>query len=133
MIHEDANYTSGEVSALAYVSLRQLQWWDEKEVVIPRQSGHRRLYSPRDVIEIQIISALRSRGISLQGICRILRKIRVGLTEKLSKSPLFLITDGRKMVYLETDSARILDILKHADRASYVVCISDFLDWKASA
>ena len=43
-------YTSGEVSRIAGVSLRQLQWWDERNVVSPRQEGHRRVYLPHEVV-----------------------------------------------------------------------------------
>ena len=39
------SYASSEVAKVAKVSLRQLQWWDEKHVVSPRHEGHRRMYT----------------------------------------------------------------------------------------
>jgi len=39
---EAESYTSADVAKIAAVSLRQLQWWDERKVVSPRQDGHRR-------------------------------------------------------------------------------------------
>ena len=39
---DQERYTSGDVARIAGVSLRQLQWWDERNVVSPRQEGHRR-------------------------------------------------------------------------------------------
>ena len=59
-------YSSVEVSTLASVSLRQLQWWDERKVVSPRHEGHRRVYFPAEVIEITVIAELRRKGFSLR-------------------------------------------------------------------
>ena len=36
-------FGSREVSRIAGVSLRQLQWWDEHNLVSTRHSGHRRV------------------------------------------------------------------------------------------
>ena len=71
--HPDRTYSSAEVAAIAVVSLRQLQWWDERKVVSPRHEGHRRVYFPAEVIEITIIAELRRKGFSLQKIRRVLR------------------------------------------------------------
>src|SRR5579862_4837304 len=69
-------YSSVEVSTLASVSLRQLQWWDERKVVSPRHEGHRRVYFPAEVIEITVIAELRRKGFSLQKIRRVLRFLK---------------------------------------------------------
>jgi len=37
-------YNSSEVARICGVTLRQLQWWDERHVVSPRQDGHKRVY-----------------------------------------------------------------------------------------
>ena len=66
-------YSSSEVSRIAQVSLRQLQWWDEQKVVSPRHEGHKRIYSPAEVVEIMVIAELRRKGLSLQKIHRPLR------------------------------------------------------------
>jgi len=47
-------YTSGDVARIAGVSLRQLQWWDERNVVSPLQEGHRRVYRQQEVIEVSV-------------------------------------------------------------------------------
>ena len=59
-------YSSSEVARIARVSLRQLQWWDERHVVSPRHEGHRRMYSPEEVLEVTVIAELRSKAFSLQ-------------------------------------------------------------------
>ena len=63
-------YTSGDVARIAGVSLRQLQWWDERNVVSPRQEGHRRVYLPREVVKVSVIAELRRKGLSLKKIRR---------------------------------------------------------------
>ena len=52
----EKTYTSSEVSEVANVSLRQLQWWDERKVVSPRHEVHRRVYGAGEVIEITVIA-----------------------------------------------------------------------------
>lgn len=41
--------TSREVHNLLGISLRRLQWADERGFVRPRREGHRRLYNPKEV------------------------------------------------------------------------------------
>jgi DNA-binding transcriptional MerR regulator len=62
---ETQAYTSAEVARIARVSLRQLQWWDERRVVSPARNNHKRLYEPDQVIEVSVIAELRRKGFSL--------------------------------------------------------------------
>ena len=66
-------FTSNEVIALTGITPRQLQWWDERGVVKPEREGHRRLYSMNHLTEVAVICELRRKGISLQGIRRVMR------------------------------------------------------------
>src|SRR3954447_24325105 len=63
-----ASYSSNEVIELTGITARQLQWWDERGLVVPRKQGHRRLYSLDDIAEIAVICDLRRRRFSLQGV-----------------------------------------------------------------
>ena len=49
-------FNSSEVARICGVSLRQLQWWDERSVVSPRQDGHKRIYMMEEVVEISVIA-----------------------------------------------------------------------------
>src|SRR5260370_39492518 len=69
----ERTFSSSDVARIAQVSLRQLQWWDERKVVSPRHEGHKRIYLPQEVIEITVIAELRRKGFSLQKIRRVLR------------------------------------------------------------
>ncbi|HLH02412.1 MAG TPA: MerR family transcriptional regulator [Bryobacteraceae bacterium] len=122
-------YTSTEVAKIAQVSLRQLQWWDERKVVSPRHEGHKRIYLPEEVIEITVIAELRRKGFSLQKIRRVLRFLQREMGRRLadvfaSDSNLHLLTDG-KSIFLEEQQERIIDLLKNARQPMFLVCVSD--------
>jgi DNA-binding transcriptional MerR regulator len=125
----DRTYSSMEVAQVASVSLRQLQWWDERKVVSPRHEGHRRVYGRSEVIEITVIAELRRKGFSLQKIRRVLRFLQREMDKRLSDvthaiSELHLVTDG-KSIFLEDQHDRIIDILKNARQPMFLVCVSD--------
>src|SRR3954452_16789921 len=79
-------FLSADVARLAGISLRQLQWWDERKLVSPRKQDHRRVYVPEQVLEIFTVAVLRRKGVSLRKIRRILRLVRRGLGHHDSKS-----------------------------------------------
>ncbi len=125
----DKSFSSSDVSRIAQVSLRQLQWWDERKVVSPRHEGHKRVYLPQEVIEITVIAELRRKGFSLQKIRRVLRFLQREMGRRLSEvlaaeSDLHLVTDG-KSIYLEDQQERIIDIIKNARQPMFLVCVSD--------
>jgi DNA-binding transcriptional MerR regulator len=126
---EQRTYTSTDVAKIAQVSLRQLQWWDERKVVSPRHEGHKRIYLPEEVIEITVIAELRRKGFSLQKIRRVLRFLQREMGRRLAEvlsadSRLHLLTDG-KAIYLEDQQERIIDVLKNARQPMFLVCVSD--------
>lgn len=122
-------YTSTDVAKIAQVSLRQLQWWDERKVVSPRHEGHKRIYLAEEVIEITVIAELRRKGFSLQKIRRVLRFLQREMGRRLAdvlsnESRLHLLTDG-KSIFLEDQQDRIIDLLKNARQPMFLVCVSD--------
>src|SRR6202011_4129943 len=105
-------FASSDVSRIAQVSLRQLQWWDERKVVSPHHEGHKRVYTAEEVIEITVIAELRRKGFSLQKIRRVLRFLQREMDKRLSevidgRTDLHLVTDG-KSIYLEDQHERII-------------------------
>jgi DNA-binding transcriptional MerR regulator len=122
-------YSSTEVAQLAQVTLRQLQWWDERKVVMPRQEGHKRIYQLREVVEIMLVAELRRKDFSLQKIRHVLRFLQREIGRRLenllsSDSEYHLLTD-RKSVQLEDRHERIIDLLKSARKPMLLVSISD--------
>ena len=102
-------FTSREVMALTGISARQLQWWDERGIVVPAREGHKRIYSIDDVAEVAVLCELRGRGFSLQKMRLLIRFLQKELGKRLvetvaAASEFHLLTDGRH-IFLE-DSAR---------------------------
>ena len=125
----EQSYNSSDVSRICGVSLRQLQWWDERKVVSPRQDGHKRVYMTEEVVEISVIAELRRKGFSLQKIRRVLRFLQKDTGKRLSEalassSDVHLLTDG-KSIYLEEAPNRIIDLLKNARQPMFLVCVTD--------
>jgi len=126
---EAQGYNSSDVARICGVSLRQLQWWDERSVVSPRQNGHKRIYMPEEVVEISVIAELRRKGFSLQKIRRVLRFLQKDMGKRLSEamaasSDVHLLTDG-KSIFLEEAPNRVIDLLKNARQPMFLVCVTD--------
>jgi len=125
----ERTFSSADVARLSGVSLRQLQWWDEQRVVSPRHEGHKRIYLTDEVVEVSVIAELRRKGFSLQKIRRVLRFLQREMGKRLAEvingdGELNLVTDG-KSIYLESDRDRVIDLLKGAKQAMFLVCVSD--------
>ena len=122
-------FTSRRVADLTGISLRQLQWWDERRIVVPARDGHKRIYSLDDLAEIAVICELRERGFSLQKIRRVIRFLQRELGKRLvetvrAASEYHLLTDGRH-IYLEDSARGVVDLLKNARQPMLSICLSD--------
>ena len=122
-------FTSRRVAELTGTSLRQLQWWDERGIVVPARDGHKRMYSLDDLAEIAVICELRRRGFSLQRVRKVMRFLQREFSKRLAEtvsgsSDYHLLTDG-KSLYLETSARQIVDILKNSRQPMLTICLSD--------
>jgi len=117
------------VILLTGITPRQLQWWDERGIVVPAREGHRRLYSMEDLAEVAVICELRRKGFSLQRVRKVMRFLQREFSKRLAEtvsgaSEYHLLTDG-KTLYLETSARQIVDILKNARQPMFAICLSD--------
>jgi DNA-binding transcriptional MerR regulator len=122
-------FTSRDVVSLTGITPRQLQWWDERRIVVPSRHGHRRLYSMEDLAEVAVICQLRHRGFSLQRVRKVIRFLQREFSKRLAEtvsgaSEYHLLTDG-KTLFLETSPRQIVDILKNARQPMLTICLSD--------
>jgi DNA-binding transcriptional MerR regulator len=122
-------FTTREVIRFTGITPRQLQWWDERGIVVPARQGHRRLYSMEDLAEVAVICELRQRGFSLQRVRKVMRFLQREFSKRLAEtvsgsSEYHLLTDG-KTLYLETSARQIVDILKNARQPMLSICLSD--------
>jgi DNA-binding transcriptional MerR regulator len=121
--------TSAEVMARTGITARQLQWWDERGIVVPSRQGHRRLYSLDDLAEIAVICDLRRRGFSLQRVRKVIRLLQKEFKKRLvdtvsSHSEYHLLTDGHR-IYLKDTAEQVIDILKNSRQPMLTVCLTD--------
>lgn len=121
--------TSAEVVKLTGITPRQLQWWDERGIVVPARQGRRRLYSADDVTEIAVLCALRRKGFPLQRVRRIMKFLQKEFGGRLAQamttgSEYHLLTDGKR-IYVENSQQQVIDILKNSRQPLFGVCLSD--------
>ncbi|MGA2989281.1 MAG: MerR family transcriptional regulator [Candidatus Korobacteraceae bacterium] len=121
--------TSAQVVALTGITPRQLQWWDERGIVMPHRQGHRRLYSREDVAEIAVICELRQRGFSLQRVRRVIHFLQQEFGKRLYESAranarIHLLTDGNS-IFIKVSPDSIIDVLRNARQPLLAVCLSD--------
>ena len=122
-------FTSREVVALTGISARQLQWWDERGIVVPSRDGHNRVYSFEELAEVAVICELRGRGFSLQRVRKVIRFLQQEFGKRLAETvrgaaEYHLLTDGSNL-YVETSTRQIVDILKNARQPMLAICLSD--------
>ena len=65
-----SKYTTGEIAKLCGVSVRTVQYYDSRNILIPSElsEGGRRLYSENDLKRMRIICFLREAGIPINSI-----------------------------------------------------------------
>jgi len=118
-------YDSKTASRIVGVSLRQIQYWDERGFLRPsvRNAGGRgtkRVYSFHDLICLKLVKDLTRYGFSLQKIRRCLKPLRhyVAATTEAADSLRYL-TDGDKLFMITSDREKIL----HAMERQFVLSL----------
>jgi DNA-binding transcriptional MerR regulator len=122
-------FSSNDVMALTRITARQLQWWDERGVVVPSRVGHRRVYSWDELVTVAVICQLRQRGFSLQRMRKVIvflqREFGTNLAASVGASSEYhLLTDGARL-YLRTSARQVVDLLKNARQPMFDICLSD--------
>lgn len=125
-------FTSGEVIELTGITPRQLQWWDERRIVVPERRGRNRVYSLDDLAEVAVICELRRKAFSLQRVRLVMRYLQRELGKRLvetvtSGSEYHLLTDGKR-IYLENSERQIVDLLKNSRQPILSICLTDAIE-----
>ena len=73
-------YTTGEIAKLCGVSVRTVQYYDDRGILTPSalSEGGRRLYSEEDVRRMHIICFLREVGLPINSISALLHEENPG-------------------------------------------------------
>ena len=107
-------FDSKTVSRLVGVSLRQIQYWDERGFIRPSVKtaggrGTKRLYSFSDLIQLKVVKDLGDHGLSPGKIRRCLRHLKNSFPEyRQPLASLRYLTDGEDLFVLTSDRQKIL-------------------------
>lgn len=75
-----SQYTTGEIARLCGVTVRTVQYYDTREILVPSEltEGGRRLYTEEDVKRLKVICFLRELGVSINVISQLLKEEEPG-------------------------------------------------------
>jgi DNA-binding transcriptional MerR regulator len=123
------SFSTRDVLDLTGVTARQLQWWDERRIVVPERQGRNRVYSAADLVDILVIGPLRQRSISLAQVRRVLRLLHMQLHMRLSdlvtgSNEYHLLLAGKR-IFLETDSRQIIELLRNTMQPMLLISLTD--------
>ncbi len=109
-------YSTREASAKTGCTLRQLQWWDEKRLMVPERAygDHRRAYSEADIKRLKNISRLKRCGVSLQAIRSILK------TLAFKSGTRFILIEG-KSAWGSADEADVVAVLRATNKPMLLI------------
>jgi len=122
-------FTSKEVCQVTGITARQLQWWDEHALVRAGRQGHRRAFHPEDVLAMLVVGELRRKGLSLQKIRRLMRRLRQEVARRRdelyeSGSECYLLTDGEAL-YSEAGPQAVVKRLTRERSPMWLVSLSE--------
>lgn len=121
---EDGFFTSNEVAAAARVTLRMLQWWDERGIIAPRHQGHKRFYTQAELIQVVVLGALRRKAFTLQEIRRYNRQLQRAIAQRceINGANWFVIASKQEALVCDSERA-VLDVLCRSDKPWAVISI----------
>lgn len=108
-----SKYTTGEIAKLCNVSVRTVQYYDTRNILVPTElsEGGRRLYSDDDLKRMRIICFLREAGFSINSIGEVLK-------EENSKNIVSVLVEQQEQALKEelNERQKKLDMLKSIRR-----------------
>ena len=123
-----SNYTTGEMAKLCNVSVRTVQFYDQKGVLHPssESEGGRRIYNDDDLIKLRLICTLKSIGLSLDSIKSVMES---ELSEKILT---LLLKEQLKTISNEIDERQkqieMITVIKESITGKAIVPINTILD-----
>ncbi len=105
-------YTKKELTDMTGATPRQLQHWDETRLVVPGWEQGIKEYSAREAVEVGVIFELRDKGLSLQDVRPLLRKLR---KQDITPELFMVVTcDKKRAVSFEHSSVAALAAVNRA-------------------
>ena len=116
-----SRYTTGEIAKLCHVSVRTVQYYDTRNILVPSElsEGGRRLYSEDDLKRMQVICFLRGLGLSIDSIGKL-------LAEEDPGSVITLLLDQQEAVLKDEIVEREEQLERLSELKSALRSMSDF-------
>ena len=115
-----SKYTTGEIAKLCGVSVRTVQYYDSRDILVPSElsEGGRRLYSEEDLKRMRIICFLRQAGIPINKISELFaeehpEKVITILLDQQIKTLQDEIAEGQKKLAITEHIQKELEDVKH--------------------
>lgn len=91
-----SKYTTGEIAKLCGVSVRTVQYYDSRNILVPSElsEGGRRLYSEDDLKRMRIICFLREAGLPINSIGEL-------FSEKNPENIIYILLDQQEQIIRE--------------------------------
>jgi DNA-binding transcriptional MerR regulator/DNA-directed RNA polymerase subunit RPC12/RpoP len=106
-----SKYTTGEMAKLCNVSVRTVQFYDTKRLLLPSDltEGGRRLYNDDDLTKLRLICALKAIGLSLDSIKEILEsESSVKVLSLLLDEQMHLLADEIKERQSQLEAIKVI-------------------------
>ncbi len=117
-----SHYTTGEIAKKCGVTVRTVQYYDSRNILIPSEltEGGRRLYTDEDVRRLKLICFLRDLGLSINVISQLLNEANPGsIIDLLLKQQEQLLKEEIQQKQTQLDRLRELQKgLKNVSRFS---------------
>jgi len=120
----DPSYTSEDLVRIFGTTHRQLQWWDERDVIMPHLEAHRRVYSAHLATLVGVVQRLRA-TLSLQTIRTFLPRIERGIARNAGR---FVILSLPKTLHFINEPELIVAALAEFSAPSVVVDLRQITD-----
>jgi len=120
----DPSYTSEDLVRIFGTTHRQLQWWDERNVIMPHIENHRRVYSTHLATLVGVVHRLRA-TLSLQAIRTFVPRIERGMARNAGR---FLVLALPKSLYFANEPELIVAALAEFSAPSVVVDLRQITD-----
>lgn len=108
-----SKYTTGEIAKLCGVSVRTVQYYDSRNILVPSEltEGGRRLYSEDDLKRMRIICFLREAGVSINSISEL-------FAEEHPEKVISILLDQQEQILLAEleEQQKKLDIIEAIKR-----------------
>ncbi len=113
-------YTTAEVARITGVSLRRLQWLDQRKAVCPPIVKHRRAYDAQHLFAIALIRDLQRRGLPLQKIRRLKQLVQGKTFHAPDSAHRWMLTDGKR-VELISQQDELIAFLEQCRKPAFMV------------